>query len=188
MRALTDEETKILFTKLASYCGSSLNSLIAPDPSNPSAPQYTFRLHNSRVYYGPTALFNLSISIPRSSLLSVGTCLGRFTKSLKFRLHITALSVIAPHARYRIHVKPNGEMPFLYGGHVLKAHIGRWSEDIGEHQGVVVFSMEGERPVGFGITSRGTAEARKLEGTAVVVFRQGDVGEYLRDEDTLFTA
>lgn len=49
--------------------------------------------------------------------------------------------MIAPHARYKVWVKQNGEMPFLYGGNVVKAHVGRWSEDCPEHQGVVVFSM-----------------------------------------------
>lgn len=39
-------------------------------------------------------------------------------------------------------VKPNGEMPFLYGGNVVKAHVGRWSEDCPEHQGVVVLAMD----------------------------------------------
>lgn len=32
-------------------------------------------------------------------------------------------------------------MPFLYGNHVLKAHLGRITEDTPEHQGVVIFSM-----------------------------------------------
>ena len=32
-------------------------------------------------------------------------------------------------------------MPFLYGNHVLKAHLGRITEDTPEHQGVVVYSM-----------------------------------------------
>lgn len=32
-------------------------------------------------------------------------------------------------------------MPFLYGNHVLKAHLGRMTEDIPEHQGVVVYGM-----------------------------------------------
>lgn len=41
----------------------------------------------------------------------------------------------------QIWIKPNGEMPFLYGNHVLKAHLGRITEDTPEHQGVVVFSM-----------------------------------------------
>lgn len=87
------------------------------------------------------SLANLATSVKRDALLSLGTCLGKFTKTGKFRLHITALSVIAPHARYKVWVKQNGEMPFLYGGNVLKAHVGRWSEDCPEHQGVVVLSM-----------------------------------------------
>lgn len=56
-------------------------------------------------------------------------------------MHITALDVIAPHARYKLWVKPNGEMPFLYGGNVVKAHVGKWSEDCPAHQGVVVLAM-----------------------------------------------
>lgn len=31
------------------------------------------------------------------------------------------------------------------------------------------------------MTARSTAEARKLDPTGIVVFRQGDVGEYLRE-------
>ena len=56
-------------------------------------------------------------------------------------MHITALNVVAPHARYKVWIKQNGEGPFTYGGHVVKAHVGRWSEDAPEHQGVVVCSM-----------------------------------------------
>lgn len=32
-------------------------------------------------------------------------------------------------------------MPFLYGNHVVKAHVGRLTEDTPEHQGVVIFNM-----------------------------------------------
>lgn len=116
---------------------------------------------------------------------------------------LPSVQVIAPHARYKVWIKPNGEMPFLYGGNVVKAHVGRWSEDCPEHQGVVVLSMNDTPLVraavhaclyvlsnvcqGFGVTARSTAEARRLDPTGVTVFRQGDVGEYLREEDTLFT-
>lgn len=34
---------------------------------------------------------------------------------------------------------------------------------------------------GFGVTARSTAEARRLEPTGIVCFRQADVGEYLRE-------
>lgn len=151
MRPLTDTETQTLFTKLANYTGRSLNHLLtdtAPavagaKPSSTAAEgdRHVFRVQNSRVYYVRESLANLATSVARENLLSLGTCLGKFTKTGKFRMHITALDVIAPHARYKVWVKPNGEMPFLYGGHVVKAHIGRWSEDCPEHQGVVVLSM-----------------------------------------------
>lgn len=102
----------------------------------------------------------------------------------KFKLHITALNSIAPFAKYKIWVKPAGEMPFLYGNHVLKAHLGRITEDTPEHQGVVVLSMQ-DVPLGFGVTARSTVDARNLAVTGIVIFHQADVGEYLRDEDSL---
>src|SRR5207249_738484 len=68
---------------------------------------------------------------------------------------------------------------------VAKAHVGRWSDDCPEHSGCVVLSMS-DVPLGFGVTARSTAEARRLDPTGVVCFRQADCGEYLRDEDTLF--
>lgn len=49
--------------------------------------------------------------------------------------------MIAKYATYRVWVKANGEMPYLYGNHVLKAHVGRISEDTPEHQGVVIYAM-----------------------------------------------
>jgi 60S ribosome subunit biogenesis protein NIP7 len=159
MRPLTEPETKTLFEKLATYCGKGIANLIA-DPTGGSD-RNVFRVQaryisyptlsphiqkltvaqGSRVYYVRESLANLATSVARDNLLSLGICLGKFTKTGKFRLHVTALSVIAPHARYKVWVKQNGEMPFLYGGNVLKAHVGRWSEDCPEHQGVVVLSM-----------------------------------------------
>jgi 60S ribosome subunit biogenesis protein NIP7 len=65
-------------------------------------------------------------------------------------------------------------MPFLYGNHVVKAHIGKTSEDITEHQGVVIYSMA-DTPLGFGVTARSTIDTRKLDPTAIVVFNQACV-------------
>lgn len=112
---------------------------------------------------------------------------GKFTKTKKFKLHVTALPVIAPHARHKIWIRPNGVMPFLYGSNVVKAHVGRYSEDCPEHQGVVVYDMA-DVPLGFGVSARSTAESRRLDPTGIVCFRQADCGEYLRDEDNLFAS
>lgn len=111
--------------------------------------------------------------------------IGKFTKSGKFRIHITALPILAEHARHKLWIRPNGVMPFLYGGNIVKAHVGRFSEDCPEHQGLVVYTMD-DVPLGFGVSARSTAESRRLDPTGVVCFRQADCGEYLRDEDTLF--
>lgn len=181
MRQLTEEETKVIFEKLAGYIGRNIVYLV----DNKDQP-HVFRLQKDRVYYVPEHIANLATSVARPNLMSLGLCMGKFTKTGKFRLHITSLSVLAQYAKYKVWIKPNGEMPFLYGNHVLKAHVGKMSDDIPEHAGVIVFSMH-DVPLGFGVSAKSTSEARDLQPTSIVAFRQADIGEYLRDEDTLFT-
>lgn len=41
-------------------------------------------------------------------------------------------------------------------------------------------------PLGFGVTARSTIDTRKLDPTGIIVFHQADVGEYLRDEVSVF--
>lgn len=181
MRSLTEEETKVVFEKLANYIGRNISFLI-DDATNP----HVFRLQKDRVYYVSEANAKFAETVPRDKLMALGTCLGKFTKTGKFRLHITALPYLAQYAKHKVWIKSNGEMPFLYGNHVLKAHIGRISEDIPEHAGVIVYSMN-DVPLGFGVSAKSTLEVKNLQPTGIVAFRQGDVGEYLREEDTLFT-
>lgn len=38
-------------------------------------------------------------NIIRKKLIGMGTCFGKFTKSLKFKLHITAIDYLAQYAR-----------------------------------------------------------------------------------------
>ncbi|ORX83323.1 60S ribosome subunit biogenesis protein NIP7 [Anaeromyces robustus] len=179
MRPLTEEETKVFFQKLAQYIGRNIVHLInRPDDT------YCFRLHNNRVYYVSESIMKKATCIGRDQLLSLGVCFGKFTKTGKFRLHITALDYLAQYAKYKIWVKPNGEMPFMYGNHVLKAHLGRITEDTPEHQGAIIYSMN-DIPLGFGVTARSTSDCRKLDPTGIVVFHQADIGEYLRGEETL---
>lgn len=181
MRPLTEDETKVVFEKLANYVGRNI-SFMVDNSANP----HVFRLQKDRVYYVSETVAKFATSVSRDKLMALGTCLGKFTKTGKFRLHITALPYVAQFAKYKVWIKPNGEMPFLYGNHVLKAHVGRISEDIPEHAGVVVVSMH-DVPLGFGVSAKSTLETRNMQPTAIVAFRQGDIGEYLREEDTLFT-
>ncbi|KAI1313568.1 60S ribosome subunit biogenesis protein NIP7 [Xylaria venustula] len=162
MRPLTEQETKILFEKLANYT-TDLKPLIAPLSESADADRYVFRLIKDRVYYVLLSIANLATSVARDNLASVGICLGMTflaqgrTSTLKFRLHITALPILAAHARYKIWIKPNGVMPFLYGSHISKAHVGRWTEDCPSNVGVIVYDMS-DNPIGFGVSARGTTE------------------------------
>ncbi|KAJ5195930.1 hypothetical protein N7449_006409 [Penicillium cf. viridicatum] len=190
MRSLTEEETRTLFTKLASYTGRSLNSLITPAEDGTLS---VFRLQGSRVYYVNKEIANLSVSFPRENLLAIGTMIGKFTKASaigsvtgKFRINLTALDLLAQHARYKVWIKANGVMPLLYGGSVLKAHVARFSEDVPENAGVVIMDSN-DVALGFGVTARSSAQIAKLDPTSIAVHRQADAGEYLREEDTLFT-
>lgn len=109
---------------------------------------------------------------------------GKFTKTKKFRLHVTCLDYVAQHAQFRVWLKPSAEQSFLYGNHVVKAGLGRITEDTPQYHGVVVLNMS-DVPLGFGTAARSTAEVRKLDPQGVVAFNQADVGEYLRGEGDL---
>lgn len=123
-------------------------------------------------------------AVGQDSLISMGTCLGKFTKTRAFRLKVTCLDLLAQHAKYKVWVKPSAEMSFLYGNHVAKAGVARMTEAIPLHAGVVVLSM-GNVPLGFGRAAQTTERAKDLDPAAIVVLHQSDVGEYLREENEI---
>lgn len=119
MRPLTTEETKAFFEKLSKeYACSSFTFPLFPFSSSRAVfsllkksigkniamlidrkdDEHCFRLHKDRVYYISEALMRRATNIEGSHLLSMGTCFGKFSKSKKFKLHITALSIIAQYA------------------------------------------------------------------------------------------
>jgi len=179
MRQLTEEETKLFFEKLAKYIGRNIKYLIERSDEN-----YCFRLHKSRVYYVSERIMKKAQHIGNKELVSLGVCFGKFTKSDKFKLHVTALDYLAQYARYKLWVKPSAELSFLYGNNVLKAGLGRITQDTPQYQGVVVYSMA-DIPLGFGVMARSTQECRNLGPEEIVCFHQCDIGEYLREEQTL---
>lgn len=182
MRPLTEEETKSVFLKLSEYIGKNVEHLI-----NRSDERYCFRLIKDRVYYISESLMKASTCISRDNLLHAGTCLGKFTKSGKFRLHITALDYLAQHALYKVWVKTSAEMSFLYGSHITKNGLARMTENTPQYAGVVVYSMSTDTPLGFGVAAQSTEHSQQLDPLGNVVLHQADVGEYLRGlEDDIF--
>ena len=116
MRPLHGDETKAFFEKLANYIGSEN----IPRLLNRSEGTYLFLLHKERVFYVSEKIAKYAGSCARENLISFGVCFGKFTKTKKFRLQITALDYLAPYAQFKIWVKPSSEQSFLYGNHVLK--------------------------------------------------------------------
>jgi len=59
------------------------------------------------------------------------------------------------------------------------------TENMDKYQGVIVYTMT-DVPLGFGAAAKSTAECRKADPMNIIAFHQADIGEYIRDEDTLF--
>eukprot|EP01039_Chlorochromonas_danica_P002623 gene2623-2867_t len=179
MRPLTDEELRTVFEKLQTFIGSNIQNLIDRKDG-----VHTFRLLKDRVYYMSEAQLKLASNIARDHLLAIGTCFGKFTKSGKFRLNITCLDYIAQYAQHKVWVKPGAEMSFLYGNNVTKAALAKITEGVPQYGGVVVYNLSNVA-LGFGVAAQPTEYCKDLDPGANVVLHQGDVGEYLREEDSI---
>ena len=77
--------------------GSNLKLLI-DRPDDP----HVFRLHRDRVFYVSEPVMKLAASVARPNLIGLGVCLGKFSKTGKFRLHITALDYLAKYAKHKV--------------------------------------------------------------------------------------
>ncbi|KAF6213525.1 hypothetical protein GE061_011245 [Apolygus lucorum] len=179
MKVLSEEKTSKVFDKLANFIGDNIKLLLdRPDG------KYCFREHRDRVFYISDKVLKLAGNVPPDHFVSAGTCIGKFTKSGRFILHITALNYLAPYAQNKIWVKPSAEQQFLYGHNVLKSGLGRITENTHKFQGVVVYSMN-DLPLGFGVAGRSTTECKHADPLTIVCLHQADIGEYVRSEDTL---
>lgn len=63
--------------------------------------KYCFRLHGDLVYYCSERLMRQSTNIGSEQLLSIGTVVGKFSKTKKFHLRITFLDYLAQYAKVR---------------------------------------------------------------------------------------
>merc|ERR1712165_436426 len=169
-----------MFDKLSKYIGAENIKLLVDRTDG----TYCFRLHRERVYYVSEQIMKQAGNVARENLVCLGTCFGKFTKTRKFRLHITALDFLAPYCQHKVWVKPGAEQQFLYGHHVMKSGLGRITENTPKYQGVIVYSMS-DLPLGFGVAAKTTTECRHTDPMTIILFHQADIGEYLRNEESL---
>lgn len=55
-----------------------------------------------------------AVSVPRVNLISLGVCLGKFSKTEKFRLHVTALDLLGRYAKHKVSPPSEPLFPFPF--------------------------------------------------------------------------
>lgn len=130
MRPLSEQELRQFLEKITLFIGDNAKFLVDREDE-----PHCFRLHNDRVYYLSESLVKKASGIPAKELTSAGVCFGKFTHSKKFRLHVTCLEFLARLALYKVYLKPSGEQHFLYGNHVVRAHLRRIEGEMGRNAG-----------------------------------------------------
>lgn len=98
MRALTEDETRLVFEKLHKFIGKNIKSLVDGSLED----QNCLRLQKGRVYFVREDIMRRATNVARDKLVSLGTCIGKFTHSGKFRLTIGSLDVLARYAKYKV--------------------------------------------------------------------------------------
>lgn len=142
-------------------------------------------MNRERVFIVAENVLKAASNIPRKHLISLGTCLGKWTKTKKFHLQISALEYLAQFAEHKVWLKPQGEGSFLYGNPVPKRHVAKVTENAPAKIGVVIFSPT-EMPLGFGVLNKSTVDLRDADTETIAVFNQSDAGLYLRKEREIF--
>lgn len=97
MRPLTEDETRMVFEKLHKFIGKNIKSLVerTDDP-------HCLRLQKNKVFYVREDLMRRATNIARDKLIALGTCIGKFTHSGKFRLTIGSLDVLSQFSKYKV--------------------------------------------------------------------------------------
>merc|ERR1711934_283943 len=98
MRPLTEKEAKAVFEKLFKFVGKDVEAFLRKKEKE----SYCFRLQRNRIFYIREGIMRKSTNISRDKLISLGTQIGKFTHSGKFRLTITSLDLIAEHAKNKV--------------------------------------------------------------------------------------
>lgn len=185
-------------------------------------------------------LLKVAVNFPRENIVSLGTCFGKFTKTRKFRLQITALEYMAPYAKvgtltgalWLVPLSPNHFYSLLCSiksgwnlvlssssymaitwwktawdasqraRHSIKEWLYipwmtfHWWVNIAFKLGTLLHVMWIEYTVvlkskmallqqGFGVAAKSATDCRHTDPMTIVCFHQADIGEYIRNEDTL---
>lgn len=166
MRILTEEELTLMFSKLKKYLGSNIKMILDLQEGEGAM---VFRVIRQKVYLIPAQVVKQCSVFGKKELLHAGVCFGQFSKSGKFRIQVTCTDFLSRFSSRKIWLKSNGEQNFLYGNHVLKAHIASISEQCLRNEGVIIVSQD-NIPLGFGVLAKTAEELKTADPTAIYVY------------------
>ena len=67
-----------------------------------SEERYVFRMNKNRVFYVKEDILRRAATVSKKKLVSLGTMIGRFTKTERFMLTIQSLDVLAKYAGKKV--------------------------------------------------------------------------------------
>ena len=109
MRALTESEMTKVLEKMYKFVGRKLALIVdaknnSENGSDSSDGQFCFRMNKNRVYYIRETLIKRgsASNIPKKKLMSIGTQIGKFTKTENFRLTIQSLDLLSRYAKNKV--------------------------------------------------------------------------------------
>lgn len=173
MRELTEVEIQKIYKKLVRFVGTSIEEMFNMKKD--------LRLHNQKVLIVSKNHLKHTSQVSRNDLVCAGTVLGKFTKTNKFWINITAIHHLEKCSLHKIWIKSSAEMNFLYGNNILRSHMHKISSEVPQNSVVFVYNQN-NTPLGFGITARSSSDIIASQGKAIIVMNQADTGLYLRNE------
>lgn len=175
MRELTPDELAKVQQKLKFFIGDNYILLIKDK---------SLMLHNKRVLLINTYILKHTSNIPKLDMVYCGTVIGKFTKNENFRISISSVHVLSQYAVNKVWIKKSAEMNFVYGNNALKSHVHRMSDSVPLNSGVFVYNQN-DVCLGYGVSAIRPDKYADSKGYQLVVIRQGDTGEYIRNEQLI---
>lgn len=166
---------KKVYQKLTSIIGTNTQAILN---------KYTLYLHEKNVFLLTESEFKLLSNIPQKHIILAGKHLGRFTKSNRFFVKISAMNILEQYASKKVWIKWSAEMNVLYGNNISKSHVLKTSEDIGKNEIVFLYNPK-DTLLGYGVTTRDMRSFEKADSHSSYIIRQGDMGEFLRNEQKI---
>eukprot|EP00477_Mikrocytos_mackini_P001358 GAHX01001456.1.p1 GENE.GAHX01001456.1~~GAHX01001456.1.p1 ORF type:complete len:203 (-),score=43.82 GAHX01001456.1:49-657(-) len=201
MRKITKEELENLRKKLKTYFGPVTDQKL--DVEN-----YDYMVIKTRLYRIRKNIMKKFCSLPSNCIMGMGELIGKLTKTKRTMFYITALDFLEDSPN-KVELNYEKEKAFLYGNNLHKGNVNRISESIENNSGCVVYKAQkggkktkkgsvmdkeevptkdfGNFSIGFGASNVDSYKFKTMvDNTKLVMYRNGDIGEFLRSESEMF--